>query len=192
MTDPRIAVMTRHGLDNAADIHAAAEVTGVPLRYAAALFEKESGGRNIYGHDWGGALSTVGQSVTVCGVKYPLGSDIPVTAANFGIFLIQLYNGRISNGVGPGQITYAGELPDGRSGGYFRLMLEDGLLPWVPLDNMTFALRELKARFDTSQRWREAGARYNGGSRPGARAYEYADDLVAKARVWRKRFEEEA
>ena len=46
-------IFAKHGLHNAADLARAAETAGLSYSIAAALAEKESGGRNIYGHDAG-------------------------------------------------------------------------------------------------------------------------------------------
>jgi len=177
----QIKVAQGQGLSNVPQIWAAARKAGVPFPVACALFQKESGGRNIYGHDKGGALSTNGRSVTVQGKTYKPGSTIPVTPANAGIFLLIIGTGALSNGMGPSQITYARDLPDGRTGGYFRQMLEEGLLPWDAEDNMFFGLRILKGHYNANgHSWMKAGASYNGRD-------EYGRDLAAKIEDWTDR-----
>jgi hypothetical protein len=136
------------------------------LAVALALFEGETHGKNIYGHDVGGALSTRDNSVTVCGVTYPKGSNIPVTPANAAVFLIMVAAGHKSNGMGPGQVTYAADLPDGKSLGYFRQMLERDMLPWKPLHNMQFCLEKIMELYNQSHDWALAGGHYNGGTKP--------------------------
>jgi hypothetical protein len=170
----------KNGLVNVGPMYRAAERVGLPFYVACALFQKESGGRNIYGHDKGGALSTNGRSVTVEGKTWPPNSDIPVTPANAGIFLMIIGTGALSNGMGPAQITYARDLPDGRTGGYFRQMLERGLLPWYAEDNMFFGLEILKRHYDASRSWVKAGTAYNG-------RVSYGEDLARLIKVWKER-----
>jgi hypothetical protein len=179
MTPTQIA--QKNGMTNVASIIKAAAATHVPLPVALALFEKETHGRNIYGHDVNGALSTHDGPVTLQGKTYPKGSNIPVTPSSAGIFLLMIGAGAHSNGMGPAQITYAGDLPDGRTGGYFRQMLERGLRPWVVLDNMTFGLERLRAAYDSHGRsWQAAGTAYNGKA-------SYGKDLAKKITTWSRR-----
>jgi hypothetical protein len=100
----------------------------MPLPAVLAKFDKESKGKNIYGHDIGGIFSTRDNAVELQGKVWPKGSNIPVTPSNAGIFLIKMATGAKSNGMGPSQITFASDLVDGRTGGYFRMMLEEFLL----------------------------------------------------------------
>ena len=102
-------ILTTGGLANADLIVQAASATGLPLPILAAMVQKESGGQNVYGHDAGGVYSTLYGSVTVEGVTYGKGANIPVTQSNFAEFRRQVIdNGKTSNGVGPCQITYWG------------------------------------------------------------------------------------
>lgn len=184
----RIALASRT-LANADAAALACRRAGVSYAVACALMEKESGGRNIYGHDVGGALSTASGPVTVAGVTYPKGADIPVGRLNFGVFLLMIGAGARSNGVGPCQITYAGDLPDGRTGGYFRQMLDDeGLDPADPVDNVVKGLTTLGRLHDQYGSWATAGAVYNGGSHPSDRAVAYGIDLARRINAWRDRF----
>jgi hypothetical protein len=180
-----IAAAEAEGLTNVGQMWEAAVESGVPFPVACALFEKESGGANVYGHDVGGALSTRDRAVEVCGRTYPEDSTIPVSAANAGVFLLKIGAGARSNGMGPAQITWAGDLADGRSGGFFRDMLDNrGLIPWHVLDNMVYGLGLLhlyKAGRGTT--WEDAGTRYNGHR-------EYGEDLAEKIREWRARFDD--
>jgi hypothetical protein len=126
------------GLKNVWTIHRAAKATGLPFEVACALIQKESGGRNVYGHDEGGALS---------------GYPYAVTEENFKVFRWMINNGHTSNGVGPCQITYRG---------FFTQMDQQGLRPWVIYDNMVFGFRLLKSYYTREGGWTEAGKRYNG------------------------------
>ena len=157
-------ILTAGGLTNAPAITAAADTAGIPLEIAAALIEKESGGRNIYGHDAGGIFSTPGR-------------DIEVTRDNFVEFLRRVLAGERSNGVGPAQVTWAG---------YFR---QDPSYPWWdPYFNILYGLKILAGylRADHSDASvNQAGQRYNSGSPTGAPAY--GADLVAKANRWHTR-----
>ena len=101
-------ILTAGGLVNADLIVQAASATGVPLAIAAAMIQKETGGKNIYGHDAGGVYSTLTGPVVVGGIVYEKGADIPVTWLNFVEFLRLVTAGAKSNGVGPAQITYSG------------------------------------------------------------------------------------
>ena len=74
-------ILTAGGLANADSIVLAAHQTGVPLEIAAALIEKESGGRNIYGHDVGGIFAL------------PPGQDLEVTGGNYESFLRRVLAG---------------------------------------------------------------------------------------------------
>lgn len=151
-------------LSNTVLVVQAAKVAGVPLHIAAALIYKESRGLNIYGHDWGGVYSTASGPVTIGGVTYPTGSDIPVTRANYESFLGMVLNGDVprpgvtSNGVGPAQITYPG---------FFVQARQDGVDLSDPLANMVFGLRLLAGylgRDYTQTSVEEAGTIYNAGS----------------------------
>lgn len=144
---------------------AACSKLAFPFAFGLAIMQKESGGRNVYGNDTGGALAGQGE----------------VTEANYQEFrrlvLTELYK---SNGVGPMQVTYRG---------YFPTMEGRGLRPWVPADNILFGVEILHFRYQQGVKagkpprdafWESARA-YNAGSRGGET---YADDAVAKARAW--------
>lgn len=162
----RVKLASKH-LKNADLAAAACRQVGLPFWAACALLEKESGGRNIYGHDKNGVFSR---------------DEFPeVTAQNFMTFLVRVMNGETSNGVGPCQITFAGSLKSGyRDGGYFRQMAEANLLPWDPQDNMKFGFQILRNRYRAKGSWKAAGAAYNG-------RLTYGIDLVEKMNEWRKR-----
>ena len=167
------------GLANAALIVEAADKAGMPLEIVAALIQKESGGRNVYGHDAGGTFSTRDGPVTIGGVVYLRGSNIEVTPSNFAEFLRRVRAGEKSNGVGPAQITYRGYFTDPRYRDY----------PYAdPAANIRFGATLLADTLNgdfSDAAVRRAGAIYNGGaSNPN---WAYGDDLVAKTRLWRDR-----
>lgn len=166
VTSKRIRTATKYGIANAGAAAVACRRAGIPFFVACALLEKESGGRNIYGHDRGGAFSGAG--------------DTQVTDINFMRFLTLVFGGQTSNGVGPCQITYKG---------YFPIMLDRGLNPADPLDNMTFGFELLAANYRTAGTWELAGARYNGGGNPNASARAYGADLQHRITQWKNRLE---
>ena len=158
-------ILTAGGLANADSIVLAAHQTGVPLEIAAALIEKESGGRNIYGHDVGGIFAL------------PPGQDLEVTGGNYESFLRRVLAGDQSNGVGPAQITYPG---------YFRQYPDYPF--WEPLANIRFGLTILSDYLDddfSDGSISSAGARYNGGTNPGEKALAYGEGLLTKTNTWR-------
>lgn len=167
VTPTRIAIARDFGLENVGPLARACRLERVPFWLACALMEKESGGRNVYGHDPGGVFSR--------------DEHDRVDARNFMQFLTRVMNGETSNGVGPAQITYAGAARGGhRDGGYFREMAAEGLLPWEPEDNMRKGLRIIGAHKKARGSWAAAGTAYNGRASYGA-------DLVKKANEWRAR-----
>ena len=124
---PATTILTNGGLDNAQAIVDGARTAGVPLHIAAAFAEQESNGKNIYGHDDGGIYDTSFGPVTVDGVTYPKGANVPVSRTSYRAFLDKLLYPAtdtrakrpnvISNGVGPMQITYWGYHWDARAAG---------------------------------------------------------------------------
>lgn len=99
-------------LDTAAVV---ADEIGVKFYHLCALFEKESGGRNIYGHDKGGALS---------------GFPNEVNQGNYEVFRWLVFTkGQTSNGVGPMQLTFKG---------FFTDMEVKHLKPWDVHDSVTY------------------------------------------------------
>ena len=175
-------ILTAGGLTNADLIVQAATATSVPLAIAAALIQKETGGQNIYGHDGSvetgtGVFSTKYGPVVIGGTTYAQGSNIPVTQGNFAEFLRRVTAGEKSNGVGPAQITYAG---------YFKKAPDYPF--WDALANIRFGLTILADYLDddfSDSSISAAGARYNGGTNPGAKALTYGADLLTKTKAWR-------
>jgi len=162
----RVEAAKKAGIQNAELAARACRKAGLPFWVACALLEKESHGRNVFGHDQGGA-GWPGQ---------------PVTKERFQQFYREVLNGATSNGVGPCQITWAGSLIQGkRDGGYFREMLEMGLDPWDPEENMVFGFALLRKHYNAlDDSWRAAGTAYNGRASYGA-------DFLAKAKEWKAR-----
>ena len=170
-------ILAAGGLANADLIVQAATATGIPLAIAAAMIQKETGGKNIYGHDAGGVYSTLTGPVVVGGIVYKKGADIPVTSFNFVEFLRRVTAGEKSNGVGPAQLTYAG---------YFKQAPDYPF--WDALANIRFGLTVLADYLNddfSDSSISSAGARYNGGTNPGTKALTYGEDLLTKTNAWR-------
>lgn len=160
-------ILTAGGLVNADLIVQAASTTGLPLAILAAMIEKESGGKNIYGHDAGGVFSVAGQNVEV-------------TQANFTEFRRRVVDGgEKSNGVGPSQVTYRG---------YWTAYPDYPF--WEPLANLKFGATLLLDLLDgdtSDASISSAGAHYNGGTSPNEKAVAYGADLLTKTNAWRAR-----
>ena len=169
VTEERVRIAREFGLHNVEHAALACRSADPPLPFwaACALLEKESGGRNVYGHDAGGALA---------------GFPRQVNRGNWEVFRwLVIDKGHTSNGVGPCQITYAGPAKGGRrDGGFFAIMEQRQLRPWIPLDNMIFGFGLLAAHKKRHGTWARAGEAYNGSPAYGA-------DLVKKANEWRAR-----
>jgi len=162
----RVEAAKKAGIQNAELAARACRKAGLPFWVACALLEKESHGRNVFGHDSGGAG--------------PHGQ--PVTKERFQDFYRKVLAGATSNGVGPCQITWAGSLQNGkRDGGYFNQMIRMGLDPWDPEENMVFGFALLRSHYNRlGDSWEKAGTAYNGSP-------DYGRDFLAKVKVWRDR-----
>lgn len=133
---------------------------------SVAMIEKESKGVNRYGRDEGGVLS---------------GFTRPVNMENYLAFRHEIFlNGRVSNGVGPAQITHPDLLKD---------MEQEGLKPWEPSDNIFFGVRRITNFYRHARDvlnkgvWEAvwyAGKKYNGRD-------DYADNFEIVAKKWRDR-----
>ena len=148
--------------ENAAALAAVCTQVGYPYFLACAILEKESHGRNVYGHDVGGAMA---------------GFPAEVTADNYVVFTwLRTVQGMKSNGVGPMQITWPG---------HFTAMDVQCLEPWRPRDNIQYGVQVLhgshavyrKRGLSQQQSFWESARDYNG-------AEVYADDAVSKAKWW--------
>lgn len=177
VTRAQLQVLAGARFANVDHIAAACNRTFCPLFLAAAMLDKESDGKNIFGHDHGGAMT-----------GYP--GDVAVTADSYTVFRwmidvgvpIQQPDGTYKivkfgpNGVGPAQITHP-EL--------VAAMATEGLDIRNPKDNIFFGVRRL---FDFYQKAREtlgvrksiveAGRRYNG-------KLSYGEDLLTQALKWK-------
>ena len=166
VTADQIARAKTHGLVNVEHLAAACDRHRFPFYLGCTILQKESGGKNIFGHDRGGAFSVPGQ-------------NIEVTEQRYREFRSQIGAGKTSNGVGPMQITWKGFFPD---------MESKGLKPWVPADNISYGTgllaedyhRARKAGRSIRSAFRSAATQYNG-------AKVYGVDAVAKSVLWKAR-----
>lgn len=133
-----------------------------PFYFALAILEKESGGRNVYGHDAGGALA---------------GFPGDVSEGNFAVFRWLVKGGQTSNGVGPFQLTYPG---------FFDDMDAHALRPWDVRDNMWYAVQHImrprytalhKSGKTVADSFADMATAYNGSPA-------YGQDALVKARKW--------
>lgn len=161
----QVATAKNKGLTNGEALAAACDKTGLPFYLACTILQKETGGRNVYGHDKGGAFSD------------PTGANIDVTEANYAEFHRLVFEqGHTSNGVGPMQVTWEG---------HFTAMDAAGLKPWVPTDNILYGVGVLQKSLtaylskgsNAEQAFWLTAKDYNGNAA-------YADDAVAKAKTW--------
>jgi hypothetical protein len=155
-----------YGLQNQDIIAVQCVGEDVPHYVACGLFEQESNGANVWGGDEGGTFSQM---------------PMPVSEELFEAFWWEVtQNGKGGNGVGPGQLRQ----------GYLQQMLDEGLKPWTPEDNIGYSLRALREVYDDPERgngsWELAAAYYNGGSVPN---HAYGAETIAKIRRWKKRFD---
>ena len=86
-------------MENEQIIRQVAAEVGVPAHVALAFAQAESNGRMVYGHDAGGVHSTRDGAITVDGIEWPKGSNIPVTDASFRELERRVAAGEKSNGV---------------------------------------------------------------------------------------------
>ncbi|MFL6181801.1 MAG: hypothetical protein ACJ73J_05780 [Actinomycetes bacterium] len=153
------------GLQNYDTIAVQCVQADVPYYVACGFFEQRSNGANLWGSDAGGTFSRL---------------PMAVSEELFAAFWWEITeNGRNDNGVGPGQLTR----------GQVQQMLDEGLKPWAPNDNIGFSLRALRRIYDDPERgngsWELAAAYYSGGSTPD---HAYGAATITKIRTWKKRF----
>lgn len=170
-------------MENEQLIRQVAREVGVPAHIALAFAQAESNGRMVYGHDVGGVHSTRDGAVTVDGIEWPKGSNIPVTDTSFRELERRVAAGEKSNGVGIMQITYRGFFPDARKKGFdlataadnvrYGLTLIRGYLAAAPegVDPLTYA-----------------ASRYNRGTVYSG-PYHYTDRVNAYAAEWARKEE---
>ncbi len=134
----------------------------LPIALACAIVEKETGFRNVFGHD---AVRNP--------IKSPPGGLLAVTRENYAQYLEHRRQGLGNQGVGPMQLTSPG-LQDraDQLGGC-----------WQPGPNIRVGLEFLAGNI------RRMGLRpgvvaYNGS---GPAAQRYGDDVLARARLWEQR-----
>lgn len=168
VTERRLEIAKAKGLVNVDKAAVASRQVGLPFWAACALLSKESGGRNV----WGGSDASPFVELAR--------NEVPITRSSFAAFYVGVKAGLVPTGVGPCQITYAGALKNGvRDGGYFRLMEEQGLKPWLPFDNMVFGFRTLWDNYQNSgHSWVNAGRLYNG-------SRSYGEDLLQECIAWK-------
>lgn len=156
VSDHQKNIARARGINNVNQLVEACKTADVPFYVACTLMEKESHGKNVYGNDEGGMLS---------------GFSKPVNRSNFEAFWHEVSRGRTSNGVGPSQITSRWLIEE---------MFDNGLRPWIVLDNMKFGLTYIRSLHrQANGSWWEAARRYNGST-------EYADDFVSKMKKWKE------
>ena len=167
VVDPRAQILAAHGNKNPAATIAAAAHVGLPLHFAAACLEKESGGSNVWGHD---PTIFVGGYDEKHQVKYgPL-----VTPAAYKAYLLQRgpKGAGGMQGVGPCQLTwYSLQDAADQIGGC-----------WNPESNMRVGFQHLLSLI---QRYgvTTGAAAYNGA---GPAAVVYGQDFTRKALAWKQ------
>ena len=165
-------------MDNEDLIRQVAREVGVAEHIALAFAQAESNGRMVYGHDAGGVHSTRDGAVTVDGIEWPKGSNIPVTDTSFRELERRVGAGEKSNGVGIMQITYRGFFPDAR---------KKGLDLATAADNVRYGLTLIRGYLAAAPEGVDpltyAASRYNRGSVYSG-PYHYTDRVNAYARAW--------
>ena len=153
-------LLTFHGIQNVKAVVAAQQKTGIPMSYALAMLENETGGgRNEFGGEG-----------TACPAKW---YEQEVTRFRYTVYKVKRNRGGTPNGVGPTQITDpALQIEAEHLGGC-----------WKPQYNCEVGFRfldNLIRDYGTSVGFE----RYNG-SGPAAEAY--ANRASVKASVWHQR-----
>lgn len=165
VTAEQIQIAKGKGFHFVDEIAKACDATDTHFYLALAMLEKETGtGRNVYGHDAGGALS---------------GFPGTVNKDNYAVFKWLVFTkGQTSNGVGPSQLTFKG---------FFTDMESKGLKPYDPADNIAYGVKLIgdyyraarNAGLSVEAAIKKAGTRYNGSS-------SYGDRLLPIALRWRE------
>ena len=170
VTAEQIEAAKAAGLREVEALAAACEKHDLRFYLGCTILQKESGGKNIYGHDPGGVFNVPGEK--------------EVTEENFKEFLKLINSGKTSNGVGPMQITYKGHFP---------IMVSKGLKPWVPADNIDYGIGLIAADYrryksqglSTEQAFQRAATIYNLGH--WSETWQYGIDAVKRATDWQKK-----
>jgi hypothetical protein len=156
------------GLINVTALAKACDEYKFPFYLACVICDKETDGRNIYGHDAGGIFTG------------PSNVNITVTENNYKEFLRRLGAGERSNGVGVFQLTWKGYHIGAQS------LTTLGYKAWIPADNIRYAIGRILA--PTIKRHLASGLNLEKAFWNTAKAYNgndsYADDAVVKARTW--------
>lgn len=169
-----LPIMREHGLKNETEIFYQSIAGGLNLAPACALMEKETHGANLWGHD---AIRNPDGSVAKYGTFY--GLELPPSEQLWTAFWHEVNElGKMSNGVGPAQIT---------SRGLLQAMVDQGLRPWKVADNMRFGFRLLASYYDAAvadgargqAAWVAAGKTYNGST-------QYGEELAQLTTEWRE------
>jgi hypothetical protein len=174
------------GLINVDGLAAACDATGFPFYLACVICDKETDGRNIFGHD---KRKLADGTYTTDGVAFsgPPTVNIEVTEERYTEFLKLIASGQKSNGCGPLQLTYRGYHIGPES------LTSQGLKAWVPADNMLYGVRLLANTYTAARKqglsvekafWNTAKI-YNGGSLSGEAGATYADHAVSLMPVWK-------
>ncbi len=142
-----------------------AERAGIPITLACALVEQESGGRNIFGCDWGSRW-----------IRTPPYCNVWVTEARVQKLLANIANGGGQNGVGLTQLTAVSFVKDAEAMGGAHKPRYQCRVGFDLLKNLTMNMGERRG----------IGA-YNGG--PGNPIMSYADSVLSKRDEWRRRFQ---
>jgi hypothetical protein len=156
-----VAVLQQNGLDNAGVIVQAAQAEGLELAKAAVLCQKESNGKNVWGHD---AVNTGG-----CYTK-----GAPVTVQAYWAYRKSPTAGW--QGIGPTQLTYKGFIYQAEA-----MNPAEGAAD--PLTNCRIGFRNL-VQLQKAYGDQDGARRYNGS---GSAAEAYGRDFMAKLGTWRQR-----
>lgn len=176
--DPLVKIIGRY-LQNPEAIVKASIRLDMPVNIVAALVERETGGRHIYGNDVGGVFGRPSKSTPPSYTK-------TVTEQNYREFMRRIRAGELSNGVGPLQITWKQYHYDAEA---------EGLKLWRAEDNIYFGAREflrlIRAnggsiiKAGTLYRWGKLDGDPSGKYPTGSS--EYGVDVEWKSRVWAAR-----
>ncbi len=165
--DPRIAIIDAALNSRGAVILEACETTGLSLADGCALVEKESGGRNIFGHDYGptgDAPPYYGHEVT----KERVGKLINQPGYKQG-------NAKM-NGVGLSQLTWFSYVISAEELGGAHL----------PINQLRVGFNLLNVYLHKYPR-QQAIASYNAGEGNWRAGLDYARDFEVRAQAWRAR-----
>lgn len=150
----------KHGANYSLRIIIQARKAGVPLSLAFALIEKESGFRNVFGHDPTNSIPVTWRGKKVTKSRYKHYKKNRGSTGSGGM-----------QGVGPAQLTWWSYQDEADSRGGC----------WNPKHNISVAMDHLAALLNRHRSQEDAIAAYNGA---GAAARAYAKDVLARQRKW--------